>query len=124
MPDPLSVVALVVAAGRGQRAGGGLPKQYRDIGGRPLLLRTLENLLAAPSVAGALVVVHPDDAPIYDGVVARLDPAARGKLASPAHGAATRQGSVLAGLEALADRQQPDLVLIHDAARPFVSTPL
>src|SRR5208282_3876543 len=92
MSQSSNVVALVVAAGRGQRAGGGLPKQYRAVAGRPLLARSLETL--ASHVAEVLVVIHPDDAPLYRDVVADLDPALRPKFAEPAHGAATRRGSV------------------------------
>jgi 2-C-methyl-D-erythritol 4-phosphate cytidylyltransferase/2-C-methyl-D-erythritol 2,4-cyclodiphosphate synthase len=123
MSQSPNVVALVVAAGRGQRAGAGLPKQYRTVAGRPLLARSLEAL--APHVAEVLVVIHPDDMPLYRDVLAGLDAALRPRFAEPAHGAATRQGSVLAGLEALALRPvPPDIVLIHDGARPFVSPAL
>ena len=62
-------------------------------------------------------VIHPDDAALYQAAVAGLD------LLPPVHGGATRQASVRAGLEALAPRR-PDLVLVHDAARPFASAAL
>ncbi len=111
----MKTVALIVAAGRGTRAGGGLPKQYREVGGEPVLRRTIRALLASPLVDGALTVIHPDDAALY-AEAAPEDP----RLLPPAHGGAERALSVLAGLEAL-EAAAPDLVLIHDAARPFVS---
>ena len=111
----MKTVALIVAAGRGTRAGGGLPKQYREVGGEPVLRRTIRALLASPLIDGALTVIHPDDADLYAGA-ASDDP----RLLPPVHGGAERALSVLAGLEALTEAA-PDLVLIHDAARPFVS---
>ncbi len=111
----MKTVALIVAAGRGTRAGGGLPKQYRAVGGEPVLRRTIRALLASPLVDGALTVIHPDDVALY-AAAAPEDP----RLLPPVHGGAERALSVLAGLEALAEAA-PDLVLIHDAARPFVS---
>lgn len=111
----MKTVALIVAAGRGTRAGGGLPKQYREVGGEPVLRRTIRALLASPLVDGALTVIHPDDAALY-AAASPEDP----RLLPPVHGGAERALSVLAGLEAL-EAAAPDLVLIHDAARPFVS---
>jgi 2-C-methyl-D-erythritol 4-phosphate cytidylyltransferase/2-C-methyl-D-erythritol 2,4-cyclodiphosphate synthase len=116
------VAALVVAAGRGQRAGGDLPKQYQMIGGQPLLARTLGALAASPAIRLGVVVIHPDDRSSYARVIDAADPAVTRTFHPPAYGAPTRQGSVLAGLEALAGPSSaPDVVLIHDAARPFVS---
>lgn len=121
-PEPglvraMSVVVLIVAAGRGQRAGAGLPKQYRRLAGRPVLARTLAAFLAQPRVDRVAVVIHPDDRPLYDEATAGLD------LLPPIAGGPTRQDSVRLGLEALADLA-PDIVLVHDAARPFVSPEL
>jgi 2-C-methyl-D-erythritol 4-phosphate cytidylyltransferase/2-C-methyl-D-erythritol 2,4-cyclodiphosphate synthase len=113
------VAALVVAAGRGSRFGGALPKQYARLGGRTVLARTLEAFLAQARVAVVQAVIHADDGEAYAAAV----PAADGKLLPPAIGGATRQASVLAGLEALAG-QGCDVVLIHDAARPFASPAL
>jgi 2-C-methyl-D-erythritol 4-phosphate cytidylyltransferase/2-C-methyl-D-erythritol 2,4-cyclodiphosphate synthase len=111
----LNTAVVVVAAGRGTRAGGDLPKQFADMAGRPVLAHTLAAFQGHPSVGRIVVVIHPDDRLIYDQAIAWQSD----KLASPVPGGATRQASVLAGLEALATNA-PDLVLIHDAARPFV----
>lgn len=111
------IAALIVAAGRGARAGGGRPKQYRDVAGQPVLLRTLRALLASDRVGRVLVVIHPDDRALYDQAVRGLDDP---RLDPPVPGGAERAESVARGLEALA-ADPPDAVLIHDAARPFVS---
>ncbi|HEY1452913.1 MAG TPA: bifunctional 2-C-methyl-D-erythritol 4-phosphate cytidylyltransferase/2-C-methyl-D-erythritol 2,4-cyclodiphosphate synthase [Roseiarcus sp.] len=117
------VVLLVVAAGRGLRLGGERPKQYLNCAGRPLIARTLEALALAWRFSAATVVIHPDDRALYDDATADLTPAAAAALGPPATGGETRQQSVLAGLEALV-AAAPDIVLIHDAARPFPSPEL
>ena len=113
-----TVAAIVVAGGRGERAGGDMPKQYRDIAGEPMLRPTLVAFLGHPDVALVQPVIHPADEKLYRSAIAGLD-----KLPPPVAGGATRQASVRAGLEALAARE-PAIVLIHDAARPFVSAGL
>jgi 2-C-methyl-D-erythritol 4-phosphate cytidylyltransferase / 2-C-methyl-D-erythritol 2,4-cyclodiphosphate synthase len=118
----MSVAAVVVAAGRGSRVGGEIPKQYRALAGKPVIVHALEKLLTAPLVDCVLPVIHPDDRPRFEDAVPRLRINA-GKLLPPVSGGGTRQESVRRGLEALADRA-PDLVLIHDAARPFASAEL
>ena len=118
----MSVATVVVAAGRGSRIGGEIPKQYRALAGKPVIVHALEKLLTAPLVDCVLPVIHPDDRPRFEDAVPRLQSAA-GKLLPPVSGGGTRQESVRRGLEALADRA-PDLVLIHDAARPFASAQL
>ena len=116
---------LVVAAGRGSRAGLGLPKQYRDIGGRPLLAHTLSAMLTAAPDAQLLTVIHPDDADLYAQAVAHLPATAQARLQTPTPGGETRQDSVRLGLEALAcQAPHPQIVLIHDGARPFSSEAL
>ena len=106
--------ALIVAAGRGQRFGGALPKQYATLAGVPLLRHTLCAFAAHPAVATVRAVIHPDDRPLYEAAAAGLD------LAEPVAGGASRQDSVLRGLESLAG-DPPARVLVHDGARPFVS---
>jgi 2-C-methyl-D-erythritol 4-phosphate cytidylyltransferase/2-C-methyl-D-erythritol 2,4-cyclodiphosphate synthase len=107
------VAAIVVAAGRGSRAGDGDPKQYRLLGGTPVLRHSLARFAGHPRIGRVLAVIHPDDAAIYAG-------ASRGLAVDAAvAGGATRQQSVMNGLAAL-DADPPDFVLIHDAARPFV----
>ena len=115
MSENRTIVALVVAAGRGARAGdGGLPKQYRPIAGVPLLARTLAALLATARIDRVVPVIGKEQAELY-AALGLDDP----RLAPPVIGGETRQVSVLKGLEALA-AEAPDMVLIHDGARPFV----
>ena len=107
------VVALVVAAGRGNRFGGELPKQWMELDGRPLLRHSLGAFAAHPDIAEVRAVIHPDDTGRYEADSAGL------RVNPPIHGGSTRQESVRLGLEALADNP-PDIVLIHDGARPFL----
>jgi len=117
---------LVVAAGRGARAGAGGPKQYRELAGRQVLTRTLEALLGAQPEARALVVIHRDDLDFYHTAIAPLPEIFRARLQTPVFGGETRQDSVCNGLEALAaaGAKGATPVLIHDAARPFVGLDL
>ena len=110
-------VAVIVAAGRGLRAGGGRPKQYATIGGEPVVRRSLAVFAQHPEIAAVQPVIHPDDTEMFRDATEGV-PALK-----PVFGGATRQTSVRAGLEALAARN-PDIVLIHDAARPFASPAL
>ena len=109
------VAAVVVAAGRGYRAGGDMPKQYRAIAGEPMIRPTLTAFLRHPQIDAVQPVIHPDDADAFCIATAGLD-----NLLPPVPGGATRQASVRAGLQALR-AAAPELVLIHDAARPFLS---
>ena len=109
--------AILVAAGRGLRAGAGGPKQYRSIGGQSVIFRAMEPFCCHPQVAAVQPVLNPEDVAMFNEAVREL------KHQPPTNGGATRQASVHAGLEALAG-QKPDIVLIHDAARPFVSAAL
>ncbi len=118
-----TVAVLIVAAGRGSRAGAGLPKQYRDVAGRPVLSMTISALAQALPGARLLTVIHPDDRDLFEGCRAHLSPAESLGLLAPVAGGESRQQSVLAGLEALAaSGSVPELVLIHDGARPFVGS--
>jgi 2-C-methyl-D-erythritol 4-phosphate cytidylyltransferase/2-C-methyl-D-erythritol 2,4-cyclodiphosphate synthase len=112
----MRTAGLVVAAGRGLRLGGEIPKQYQSLGQTCALAESLRVLLEHPAIDRVLAVIHPDDRPLYDAAVAA---AALTGLCSPVAGGATRSASVRQGLEALA-AHPPDRVLIHDAARPFV----
>jgi 2-C-methyl-D-erythritol 4-phosphate cytidylyltransferase/2-C-methyl-D-erythritol 2,4-cyclodiphosphate synthase len=113
----IKVAAVVVAAGRGLRAGGDLPKQYRSILGEPVIRPSLATLARHTSVSAVQPVIHPDDAELYGRAIGGLD------ILPPVHGGASRQASVCAGLEAL-EPYGPDIVLVHDAARPFASAAL
>jgi 2-C-methyl-D-erythritol 4-phosphate cytidylyltransferase/2-C-methyl-D-erythritol 2,4-cyclodiphosphate synthase len=119
----MTVAALIVAAGRGSRAGEGEPKQYRLLGGKPVLTRTLELFLAHARIDQTVVVIHPDDQELYEASIAAIAPEARAGLLPCAFGGETRQDSVRSGLEALTSFT-PDMVLVHDAARPFASAGL
>ena len=114
------VAIVVVAAGRGIRIGGGVPKQYRRVGGRAVLTRTLAALSAHPAIARIQPVIAADAVDFFQECLEELDAEVRGRIAAPVEGGATRQMSVRAGLEALAEAGAPATVLIHDAARPFV----
>lgn len=104
------VAALIVAAGRGTRAGGDIPKQYQVIAGKPVLAHTVERFRAHPGVHSLLVVIGAED----DALAASALP----EDVARTPGGASRDASVRAGLDAL----PPDIthVLIHDGARPLV----
>ena len=91
----VEVAAVVVAAGRGLRAGGDLPKQYRRILGEPVIRPSLAALAGHDGISAVQPVIHADDAALFQAAVAGLD------LLPPVHGGASRQASVRAGLEAL-----------------------
>jgi 2-C-methyl-D-erythritol 4-phosphate cytidylyltransferase/2-C-methyl-D-erythritol 2,4-cyclodiphosphate synthase len=113
-----SIAVIIVAAGRGERAsadGSSEPKQYRPIAGVPMLARTTGAFLAVPDVTHVVMVIHADHEQRHAAL--GLSDA---RLMEPVMGGETRQASVLAGLQALAPLR-PDLVLIQDAARPFVT---
>jgi 2-C-methyl-D-erythritol 4-phosphate cytidylyltransferase / 2-C-methyl-D-erythritol 2,4-cyclodiphosphate synthase len=118
----MSTIAIIVAAGRGSRIGeiAGGPKQYADLGGVAMLTRTLEIFAAHNEIDRLLVVIHPDDMARYREAARTIGP----KLLAPVPGGATRQQSVRLGLEALSGARPPhapERILIHDAARPFLS---
>ena len=113
----MSVAALIVAAGRGTRLGGTVPKQYLRLAGRPVLWHSIAAFVRHPRVDLTHVVLHPDDSAAF--VEARGD----FDMVTGIAGGETRQQSVLLGLESLADRP-PDQVLIHDGARPLVDAAL
>jgi 2-C-methyl-D-erythritol 4-phosphate cytidylyltransferase / 2-C-methyl-D-erythritol 2,4-cyclodiphosphate synthase len=117
MPNSRRAAAIIVAAGRGIRAGGSGPKQYRTLGGKPVIARAMQPFCIHPGVMAVQPVTNPDDTAIFNQAV-------EGLIFRPAvAGGATRQASVRAGLEALAELQ-PEIVLIHDAARCFATEAL
>ncbi len=109
----MHTIALIVAAGSGARfAAEGPPKQYHPLAGQPLLRHALTAFAAHPRVGAVRAVVRDSDGAAYEAAAAGLD------LLDPVIGGASRQESVLRGLESLSD-QPPDAVLVHDGARPF-----
>ncbi len=112
------IAAVVVAGGRGLRAGGDVPKQYRDLGGEPVIRPALLAFLDHPQIGAVQPVIHPQDEEVFRAATEGLH-----KLLPPVWGGATRQASVRSGIEALAARA-PAIVLIHDAARPFLTDAL
>ena len=113
MTDRPHIAALIVAAGKGVRAGGDLPKQYRVFRDKPILAHAIDALTAHPAIERVYTVIGEDqDAHYRAAIGSRMLPA-------PIVGGATRQDSVRSGLEAIAAAGGADIVLIHDAARPF-----
>jgi 2-C-methyl-D-erythritol 4-phosphate cytidylyltransferase/2-C-methyl-D-erythritol 2,4-cyclodiphosphate synthase len=112
-----NVAAVVVAGGRGLRAGGDRPKQYRTLGNVPVLRQSLAIFANHAEIRWVQPVIHRDDGALYAEAAIGL------ATLPPAFGGATRQGSVRAGLEALTG-VSPAIVLVHDAARPFTSPAL
>ena len=109
----METAVVIVAAGRGTRAGGrDIPKQYRPLAGTPVLTRAMDAFVESLGASSIVTVIHPDDRDHYNGAVAPFSD----QLRDPVMGGATRQLSVGAGLESLAE-VAPRHVLIHDAAR-------
>lgn len=107
-----TIAALIVAAGRGERAGGSVPKQYARIGGKAVLAHAIDSFAAHPAIASVQVVIGAGQEALYhDAIAGRV-------LPPPVIGGATRRASVIAGLRVC----EADVVLIHDAARPFLPT--
>jgi 2-C-methyl-D-erythritol 4-phosphate cytidylyltransferase/2-C-methyl-D-erythritol 2,4-cyclodiphosphate synthase len=122
MSEPV-IAAIIVAAGRGQRAGEGIPKQYRPMpdGGRDTVLaRSISIFAENPAITKLCVVIHKNDVSLYDKSLSHCN---KTDNVSFVFGGDSRQESVLNGLTALADAP-PHAVFIHDAARPFASTEL
>src|SRR4051794_40851376 len=105
----MTMTALIVAAGKGERLGGGVPKQYRMLSGKPVLRWAVESLIAHPGVRSTRVVIGKGQ---EDSAAAALDGIDVGQFIE---GGAERADSVRAGLAEIAG----DAVLVHDAARPF-----
>ena len=105
----MPVTALIVAAGKGERLGGELPKQFRSLGGKPVLRWTAESLIAHPAVRRLKVVIGEGQQGMAESALAGLE------IDLLVEGGEQRADSVRAGLAAVED----DVVLVHDAARPF-----
>ncbi|MCG8545604.1 MAG: bifunctional 2-C-methyl-D-erythritol 4-phosphate cytidylyltransferase/2-C-methyl-D-erythritol 2,4-cyclodiphosphate synthase [Alphaproteobacteria bacterium] len=105
--------ALILAGGRGTRLGGDIPKQYLDVGGIPVLRRSLEAFVAHPRIDAVGTVIHRDDTARYAAAAEGLD------LLAPVFGGELRRESSCNGLNYIKELH-PERVLVHDAARPFV----
>ncbi len=112
-PGHLDCAALIVSAGRGERVGGEIPKQYQELGGYPIIQRAMRVFLDHGRIGAVRAVIHDDDLALYEAATEGL------QALSPVSGGETRQDSVRLGLESLADLA-PRYVLIHDAARPLL----
>src|SRR5437868_7946279 len=105
----MTVTALIVAAGKGERLGGGVPKQYRMLAGKPVLRRAVEALIRHPAVNALRVVIGQGQQELAAATLDGLD------VGPFIDGGVERADSVRAGLDAMSG----DAVLVHDAARPF-----
>ncbi len=114
------VAVVIVAAGRGERAGQSSegPKQYRRIGGRPIIVHTIEAFAGNPRIGPIVVAIHTEDGPMFDEAAGPLV-----ERVTTVEGGATRQESTRRALLALVEAE-PRAVLIHDAVRPFVDAEL
>ncbi|MCL4137737.1 UNVERIFIED_CONTAM: hypothetical protein GTU68_000268 [Idotea baltica] len=109
----MSIAALIVAAGRGTRAGGEIPKQYQALGGKPVIYHTINAMLAHDMIDKVIVAIHPADHELFDCATREIDdPRFKGAV----FGAQTRSKSVCVGLESI----DTEYVLIHDGARPLL----
>ena len=110
-------MALIVAAGAGERMGGEVPKQYRLLAGEAVLAHAVRVCKAHPAIREVRVVIHPAHRALYEAACGSMG------LPEPIIGGETRQASVMNGLKAL-ETDAPQWVLVHDAARPFLSEAL
>ncbi|HEX2188021.1 MAG TPA: 2-C-methyl-D-erythritol 4-phosphate cytidylyltransferase [Longimicrobiaceae bacterium] len=110
-PPRARAAAVVVAGGSGRRMGGGVRKQYLEVGGEPILLRAVRAFLRHPGIGAVVVVLPPDDAARPPAWLAEAGVVVVG-------GGAERGDSVWNGL--LATPEEAETVLVHDGARPFV----
>ncbi len=106
---------VVVAAGRGERLGGETPKQYQLIGGVPMVLRAVRHFTAHPDVAHVVLVLPADDVAQPPAFLSTITPSSGFSVTA---GGRHRGESVRAGLSIL--KRECTVVLVHDAARPFV----
>ncbi|AMP15254.1 2-C-methyl-D-erythritol 4-phosphate cytidylyltransferase [Collimonas pratensis] len=121
--NPSRHFALIPAAGVGARLGAAIPKQYMPLAGQPMLMHVLRTFAAASEISHVFVVVSPDDGYIADLMAAA--PHLQGRVTVLYHGGASRQASVLNGLQAVkAQVDEDDWMLVHDAARPGLTQDL
>lgn len=114
----MTVIAVIVAGGAGQRFGSTIPKQYHFLNGKAILQHTIEKFLEHSQITGVQVVIGNTDRAYYDDVVS-----SHPKLFPVVYGGSSRQESVFKGLQAVIDKN-PQIVMVHDAARPFLTQSL
>ncbi|MEP5197192.1 MAG: 2-C-methyl-D-erythritol 4-phosphate cytidylyltransferase [Roseobacter sp.] len=112
----MTIAVVIVAAGRGRRLGGEIPKQYIPLGEKSALRRSVEVFLSHDAIGWIVPVIHPDDRDLFDDALLGLNDR---RLLDPVLGSDTRGKSVRNGLDRLAENK-PHIALIHDAARPFL----
>ena len=117
----INATAIVLAAGEGRRLGGDTPKTYLPIAGRPLVLRTLDRMFSASSVEAVVLVVAAEQKALCESLL-QSDAALQDRRWLLQTGGATRQESARRGLARVGS--DAAIVIIHDAARPFVSAGL
>ena len=111
-------VAIIAAAGQGSRMGGKRAKQFLELAGRPIIIHTIQAFEACEAIQEIIVVLPPAD---VRGFSAIARPYNLGKVRAVVPGGVTRASSVLQGLQAL-ERQDKDIVAVHDGSRPLVTT--
>src|SRR5687768_10402534 len=109
-------VAIIVAAGSGTRFGGATPKQFLEIGGKPLLIHTVEKFEKSAAIDAIVLVLSPDEIAGFQSVAEKFD---LKKLKKIVGGGQTRAESVFNGLNAV--DETAGIVAVHDGARPFVT---
>ena len=105
---------IIVAAGSGTRLGADTPKQYREIFGRTILRHTLDVFMTMDTLQQICVVINPEHKALFDAATSGMD------NIKFCHGGEDRKDSVYNGIKFLSYLKSEDLILIHDAARPFV----
>lgn len=110
---PIKRTGLIIAAGRGARAGGSQPKQYQTLAGEPILRHTIRAILASNRIDAVKIVIHQDDIEHYNQCINGISD---NRIMPPVFGDDTRSKSVLNGLRACSS----ELVFIHDGARPLL----
>lgn len=114
MSQPPAFHVLIPAAGSGTRAGGDTPKQYQVIHGKTVLRHTIETFIGLPGLKSLRVIIDPHWINAYQDAVQGLD------LAEPVIGGKSRKESVFNGLKDIVDILDEEIIVVHDAARPFV----
>lgn len=117
--DEVAYTAIIVAGGSGKRAGGGVPKQLREVAGRPMLWWSMKAFREFNEAIRLIVVLHPDFYDMWHEQLSRL-PEAEQYPHEVVAGGSTRTESVFNGLKSVTPKSHNEFVAVHDAARPMV----